>query len=101
VVARANGFDVMVYRFEDGMSVIAEALAALLDGPVPVIISENLSHAKPYHAAYEALRAAPGFPHELVNEELGSCLACHFYTPDERSEFARRWLASEISSRVA
>jgi hypothetical protein len=85
---------VLLVRNEDIDRVGPAALAAFLDTPVAPPPGSNRARDKNYAGLYERFMADVKISGEILDHAYESRVAIHFYTPEERAGFRRRWVRS-------
>jgi hypothetical protein len=86
---------VLVYRFENLQS-LESMIEEFLGLKVPAILSRNLSSTKEYANQYEAVRREVRLPDSFLEHQYNTKLAAHFYSKEERKQFAARWRGEKI-----
>jgi len=89
----------LVLRLED-LDRLAEPIASFLGVAQLELAPVNRGLDRPWAAAYRACREGCRFAPALVDGLLGSRMAIHFYTADERARFRARWVDQATGNGV-
>jgi hypothetical protein len=81
---------VLVYRL-DALPKLRVMLRDFLGCELPDVIIRNRGEAKEYAELYAWAKANVRLPEEFVARQVNSPMIRHFYSPEERAEFQRRW----------
>ena len=90
---------VLVYRFENLQS-LESMIEEFLGLKVPAILSRNLSSTKEYASQYEAVRREVRLPDTFLEQQYNTKLATHFYSKEERNQFAARWRGEKMVAAI-
>jgi hypothetical protein len=77
---------------QESLDLAPVALSLFLDLPERVnVAKENVGSDKEYKDEYARVLREVKFSQKTLDMAYGSCMARHFYLPDEIAEFRRRW----------
>jgi hypothetical protein len=90
---------VLVYRFEN-LESLQRMIEEFLGLKVPAILNENLSSIKEYARQYKDVRRELKLPDTFLQDQYNTKLTTHFYSKEERKQFAARWRGEKMVAAI-